>query len=137
MNIEQLSKVDTAEGLPSDLMGKRFNHTPAKDWAVACSYIADSLKQYDKESWEDYQTEIASSLIPVYYSEQWKEMNSLSLWAEDEIEDEATELVMGYDYDDRDTPLFRIVNAYLFVFYRKATEIVIEYLNDQEEEGEE
>lgn len=137
MNVEELARVSTAEQLPSDLMGKRFNHTPAKDWAVACSYIADSLKQYNKDNWEDHQTEIASGLIPVYYREQWEEMNSLSLWAEDDIEEEANELMEGYDYDSTDSPIWRVVNTYLFVFYRKATQIVIDYLNEQEEEEEE
>lgn len=136
MNIEQLSKTDTEEALPSDLMGKRFDHTPAKEWAVVCSYIADSLKQYDKDNWEDSITEISSGLIPVYYREQWDEMNSLSLWAEDDIEEEANELMEGYDYDSTDSPIWRVVNAYLFIFYRKATQIVIDYLNEQEE-GEE
>lgn len=136
MNIEQLSKTDTAEALPNDLMGKRFNHTPAKEWAVACSYIADSLKQYEQGEWEDHITEIAAGLIPVYYREQWDEMNSLSLWAEDDIEAEANELMEGYDYDSTDSPIWRVINAYLFVFYSKATQAVIDYINEQEE-GEE
>lgn len=132
MNIEQLAKADSADLLPVDLMGKRFNHTPAQEWAVTCSYIADTLKQYNAESWEDSATEIASSLIPVYYREQWEEMNLLNLWAESDIEDEANELMSGYDYDSQDSPLWRVVNAYLFIFYRKAVEIVIEYIQEQE-----
>lgn len=137
MNIELLSKVTTAEELPSDLMGKRFNHTPAQDWAMVCSYIAGKLSEYDTLlDAANSLNEIASGLIPVYYRQQWGEMNSLNLWAEDEIEEEANELVAGYDYDSEDAPLFRIVNAYLFIFYRNATAIVIQYLNDQQE-GEE
>ena len=136
MNVLELSQVKSFSDLPDELKVKRFNHTPTEAWVQTVTYIADSLKQYDKDNWEDYQTEIASGLIPVYYREQWEEMNNLSLWAEDDIEDEANELMEGYDYDSTDSPIWRVVNAYLFVFYSKATQIVIDYLNDQEEEEE-
>lgn len=136
MNVTELAQVKAFSSLPEELRVARFNHTPSEAWVDTVSYIADSLKQYDKDNWEDQVTEIASGLIPVYYREQWEEMNSLSLWAEDDIEEEANELMSGYDYDSTDSPIWRVVNAYLFVFYSKATQIVIDYLNEQEE-GEE
>lgn len=135
--VEQLAKVRDPQDLPADLMGKRFNHTPAKQWQETCAYIADSLKQYDADSWEDYTHEIADGLIPVYYKLKWEEMNDLNLWAEDDIENEADELISGLDTDFQKSPLWQIVDAYLFTFYSKAIDAVIEYINEQEEEATE
>lgn len=132
MNIEQLVKVSDWEQLPDELKMARLDHTPADNWVQTITYIADSLKQYEQEQWEDYQAEIADGLIPIYTSEKWEEMNDLSLWAVSEIESDAYELLEGAE-DDGD-PLFKVINAYLFAYYNYAVSAVIYYLNDQEGE---
>lgn len=128
--VEQLAKVRDPQDLPADLMGKRLNHTPAKQWQETCASIADSLKQYDADSWEDYTHEIADGLIPAYYNLKMEEFNELKLWAEDDIENEAAELISGLDTDFQKSPLWQIVDAYLFTFYSKAVDAVIEYINE-------
>lgn len=135
MDIEQLVKVSDWEQLPDELKMARLDHTPADDWVQTVSYIADSLKQYEREQWEDYQGEIADGLVPIYTSEKWKEMNDLSLWAVSEVESDAYELLGGAE-DDGD-PLFKVIDAYLYAYYYRAVGAVIEYINEQEEEDNE
>lgn len=137
MNVEELAQVKSYSSLPIELQIKRIEHTSTEDWVEAVTFIADALKQYDKNSWEDSQSEIVDGLIPIYYSDKWKEMNDLSLWAVAEIEREAYDLLNGVE-DDGD-PLFKVINAYLWAYYSRVTCIVLAYLQDQgeEEEGDE
>lgn len=131
---ELLRGVTKAEELPSELMGRRGDAIPAEGWAKTCSYIADSLGQYDRERWEDYTHEIADGLVPIYYREKWQEMNDLSLWADTETSNLADEYMAGAD--ESDDPLWVVVNAYLFAYYYNAINTVIEYINETEEESE-
>lgn len=132
MNAQELSKVKNWEELPDELKMQRIDLTPAESWTETVVYIADAVKQYDTLlGAEDCIGEIADGLVPVYYSDKWKEMNDLSLWAVSDIEAEAYDLLGGAE-DDGD-PLFKVINAYLYAYYSSATGSVIRYLIDQEE----
>lgn len=137
MNVVQLSQVKSYSALPIELQIKRIEHTPTENWVETVTFIADALKQYDRDSWEDSQSEIIDGLVPIYYADKWKEMTDLSLWAVADIESEAYDILAGAE-DDGD-PLFKVINAYLWAYYSRATCFVLGYLTDQgeEEEGEE
>jgi hypothetical protein len=130
---ELIRNASTAEELPIDLMGRRGNAIPAEGWAKTCSYIADSLGQYDRDNWEDYKHEIADALVPIYYKDKWQEMNDLCLWADDETSNLADEYMAGAD--ESEDPLWVVVNSYLFAYYYNAINTVIDYI--KETEGEE
>lgn len=140
MNAEQLSKVQDWEQLPDELKIQRLNHTPADKWVETVTFIADALKQYDVDGFDDGNTdathEIADGLVPIYTAEKWAEMNELSLWAVDEVESDAYELLEGAE-DDGD-PLFKVINAYLYAYYYRVTDLVVRYLVEEQEatEGE-
>jgi hypothetical protein len=132
---ELIRNASTAEELPSELMGRRGNAIPAEGWTKTCSYIADSLGQYDRDNWEDYKHEIADALVPIYYKDKWQEMNDLCLWADDETSNLADEYMAGAD--ESEDPLWVVVNSYLFAYYYNAINTVIEYINETEEEENE
>lgn len=131
---ELIRNASTAEELPTELMGRRGDAIPAEGWTKTCSYIADSLNQYERDNWEDYIHEIADGLVPVYYKDKWQEMNDLSLWADTETSNLADEYMAGAD--ESDDPLWTVVNSYLFAYYYNAIQTVIEYINETEGESE-
>jgi hypothetical protein len=134
MNALELSSVRDWEQLPDELKVERINHTPAENWVETITFIAGALKGYEVEAYEDAVFEIADGLVPVYTAEKWQEMNDLSLWAVSDIEFSAYEL-LGDTEDDGD-PLFKVINAYLYAYYLKVAEIVVQYLNETGEDSE-
>jgi hypothetical protein len=114
-------------------MGKRGNNIPAEGWAQTVSAVASSLDQYSPDSWEDCAGEIADGLVPVYYREKWQEMNDLALWADDDAEQGADELLT--QVTESDSPLWSVLDAYLYSYYLNAVNVVVSYINETEEAG--
>lgn len=133
--LKTLCDIREVEDVPSEVMGLRGNNIPAQGWTDTVRSIASALNQYDEDSWEDYAGEIADSLIPVYYRGKWQEMNDLSLWADDDVEQGAEEILT--QVTESDSPLWTVLDAYLYTYYLNAVNTIVSYINEQEEEEEE
>jgi hypothetical protein len=123
---------NTSEKFPSDLFKNMPSNCPRTEGAKAYREAADALLQYTGTEWDNYVHEIADGLVPVYYHQQWEEMNRLSLWSCNEIEAEAHELIG--DASPEGNQLWQAVSAYLYAFYARAVRDVMEFIQDNAEE---
>ena len=125
----------TDETFPLDLFGEMPGNCSRTEGAKAYREVANALLQYQGDEWDNYVHEIADKAVPVYYHQQWEEMNRFSLWACHEIEDEAHELIGDSSLEGNQ--LWQAVSAYLFVFYAKAVRDVMEFIQANAEEADE
>ena len=123
----------TDSEFPLDLFGVMPHNCSRTEGAKAYREAADALLQYTGTEWDNYVNEIADGLVPVYYNEQWEEMNRFSLWACNEIEAEAQELIG--DSSTEGNPLWQAVSAYLYAFYSKAVRDVMEFIQENAQEA--
>lgn len=134
--LKTLCDIREVEDVPNDLMGLRGNNIPALGWTDTVRSVVSALDQYNPDGWEDCAGEIADSLIPIYYKDKWQEMNDLSLWADNEVEAGADEIISGLDTDFAKSPLWQITDAYLYTYYLNAVNTIVSYINEKEEDSE-
>ena len=136
--LDTLEKIKGGEtydifNLLPDIAGGSVWLDEIKDTAMYMKGYINSFEDYDLDTLRDYGQEYANGQCETYYKNINDEVQSLSLWASNEIDEEVAELA-GWAEDMQPT-LTKLQSLYLFVAKRMVWDAVADqaFTNTSEE----
>ena len=119
--------------LPSDLWATMPDGVNREEVRKAYKEVAQRLTEYegDEDELRDFVGEIADSCVPVYTHERWQEFNAFRLWASNEIEQEAGDLIEWSNAESIGQVMNSVLSSMLYALYSHAGLMLIEWASNE------